>query len=437
MACQVALLWGLFPAEPAVLADNARYEEAGFHLASGQGLKLSFSTLADADVREWACSRHPDRCADGDLYPTAAYPPGYQLFVAAVYAVVGRDVRALLLVQCALHLLLQLLIESVAFRGLRRAGYLFVITVSAVYPFLARQAGMVMSDHLHAVLLFASVWAAFALSGKRARWAVVGLLFAAATLTRPYSLVALPALLLVGPIRRELFGRWREVGVFVLSAGLLFAAWAGRNAETFGRFIPFTTTGIGAGLYLNKTEWTVGSALEEGNAALIYRELFDVSGDITTWRGDKRLREAAFEWMLENPHLVLAALPKRIVRSWISLGYQGRGLHPAAVGSILFLGGLLLLGVLGMLQRPRGVWLYPLVVIVTYWAFLLHTPSEARRTLALRAPMLLFAGLAVDAFLDRRARRIAARRELPVDHELRPPPSGIEGSPDVLPHQPK
>lgn len=432
---QAALLWLFFPNSPRVEADNTRYEEAGYRLAAGEGLSLSFSTLADLDVRDWACARHPDRCQRGDVYPTAAYPPGYQIFIGLVYFMAGRNIATLLVIQGLLHLILIVFFESILFRVAGKPGYLFAMAVAAVYPFLARQAGMVMSDHLHAVLLTASIWALFSVTTPSLRYGLAGFLFALATLTRPYSFVALPVLLL--PIVRRSFLPGRlAVMAFLLSLSLPFGAWWLRNLDTFGRFIPFTTTGIGAGLYLNKTEWTVGSALDGDNASRIYNELNDVSGDITTWAGDRRLRTAAIEWMAENPTLVLRSLPKRVFRSWISMGYQGTGLHPAALGNILFSGGLLLLGVLGLVLRMRGLLVFPGVIIIAYWGFLLHTPSEARRTLALRLPMLVFAALAVDEAASR-VKRARSRREDPVDDKLGATPGGVEGPPDVLADQAK
>jgi hypothetical protein len=406
LGAQAVQLAYFFPANPQVESDNTRYEEAGFNLAQGKGLSLSYATLPDEDVRSWACSRHPERCTDGDRYPTAGYPPGYQVFIAMVYSALGRSVGSLLLVQGLLHLLMMLMLETVAARRLRKPGYLFVVALGASYPFLARQAGMVMSDHLHAVLLFAAVWANFVIAEVRWRAFATGLFLATATLTRPYSFVAIPFLLFIPSVRRSIAPSPAALALFVIALLVPFGSWVGRNAEVFGRFIPFTTTGIGASIYLNKTEATIGSGLEPGKAASIYRELGTVAeGDITTWKGDRKLRDAGLRWMLENPLKVLAAIPARVPRIWVSMGFQGQGLHPLAALLIIYLGGLLVLGVIGLVRRPFGPWLFPLVVILAYWAFLLHTPGDARRSLALRLPLLLFAGAAVDDLFERLLKR--------------------------------
>lgn len=402
---QFALLAAFFPRPPTIESDNTRYEEAGYNLASGRGLSLSYSNLADADVREWACTRHPERCT-GETYPTASYPPGYQVFIACIFSLMGRSLTALLLAQGILHLAMMLLLERIAFVHLNATGYWFVLLVGGTYPFLARQAGMVMSDHLHAVVLFAAIALNFSQLKPKLRAFGSGLLLAFATLTRPYSLVALPFLLFIPAARRSLAPSRSALALFLV--GLLgpFAAWITRNAETYGRFIPLTTTGLGAALYLNKTEISIGSSLVPGNALRIYDELKAVGGgDITTWRANHQLRDMAVQWMLANPEELLVTIPKRIPRVWISMGFQGEGIHPLAAASIVYLGGLLILGVLGMFRKREGPWLLPLIIVLAYWAFLLHTPGEARRSLALRLPMLLFAGAAIDASIESWRRR--------------------------------
>lgn len=381
-----------------VVADNTRYETAGFNVATGRGLSLPYSNFADPDLRSSACSRHPTWCS-GDLYPTASYPPGYQCFIAAVYSVAGRSLAALVAAQFALLVALFLLFDRVSFKLLPPPGYVFVMVAAATYPFLARQAGWVMSDHLHAVLLFAAIWAATCMKPGTQRGVAVGLLLAFATLTRPYSLIPVALLLAVPASRRGLGMEPREALVTAVAFLVPFGVWVVRNAVVFGKFIPVTATGLGVGLYMNKLEWTIGSALDGNNAELIFEETRRIAGkdtDILTVRAGKALQKAAVEWMMDHPWLVLAKLPSRVVRVWVSMGFQGRGASAIAPLFIVYLGGLWVLGVAGLWRRARrGPWTAVAVLIISYWAFLLLSPAEARRTLPLRLPLLLFAGAAV------------------------------------------
>jgi hypothetical protein len=386
----------LLPRPLEVVADNARYETAGFNVATGRGLSLPLSILGDSDVRAWACSRRPDWCP-GDLYPTASYPPGYQYFIAAVYLISGRSLGALVGTQLAFLLGMFVLFERTSFKLLPRAGHVFVMGVSATYPFLARQAGLVMSDHVHAVLLLAAVWAAVCLAPGAARGVAVGLLLAAATLVRPYSLLLAPFLLLLRAARRGLAMKPREAIIAGAAFCLPFGLWTTRNALVFGRFIPLSTSGIGVSLYLNKLEWTIGSPLDGENSKLMSQEMQQVAGaDILSVAGNRALRRQAIAWMVNHPWSVALGLPARLVRVWVSIGYEGAGASVLAPLSVLYLGGLWCLGVIGLWRRAGdGAWSSIAVIVVVYWLVLMHAPAEARRTLPVRLPLLLFAGAAV------------------------------------------
>lgn len=411
LLAQAVMFLVLMPRPPLVENDNTRYETAGAMLAAGRGLVLPFADLGDPDLREWACSRHPERC-DGEYYPSASYPPGYQFFIGALYTVTGRSLAWLMAAHFVLLMLMVVFVEDLSRRLLPRDGHIFVMLVVCVYPFIARQAGRVMSDHLHAALLLAGVWALVVLKPGVRRGVLAGLLLSAATLTRPYSLVCFGAFLLPS-VRARLrlsMGEFLAVGG---AAAVLFGAWATRNAVTFGKFIPLTASGLGAALYLNKLEWTVGSSLDGDNARVILAELQRVAGgDFNTWGGNKALQKEAIGWMLENPGRVVLALIPRLPRVWVSMGFQGGGISKAALLIVPYLGGLLVLGLVGMWRRRKadGPWTFMSLVVLSYWAFLMHTPAEARRSLPLRWILLLFAGAAVsDALSWWRARKMASR----------------------------
>jgi 4-amino-4-deoxy-L-arabinose transferase-like glycosyltransferase len=273
------------------------------------------------------------------------------------------------------------------------------MAIAATYPFLARQAGFVMSDHLHAALVLFGLAPLVLVRPGWWRGLAVGLLLAAATLTRPYSFVCLP--LVIGALvwKRE-DDRWLHdvLGVCV-GLALPMGTWIVRNSIVYGRFIPFTLSGLGTALYLNKIVWTVGDLYDPDNVRMTINEINRVAGaDANSWQGNRALTEAALAWMRAHPLQVLASLPWRVVRMWINVGTSGVGVSRAwpLIGG--YLGGLLAAGTAGMAYARKVRRLVPLVLFVlAYWAFLLHTPADARRTLPLRLPMLLFAGLAVDA----------------------------------------
>jgi hypothetical protein len=401
---------------PVVEGDNSRYEEGGWALASGRGLALPYELSPDPDVRDWVCRRHPDACADG-AYPSAQYPAGYQLFIAAIYSVAGRHLWPIVLVQLALLLGMFACAEAVAARHLNDAGYWFVVGVSATYPFLARQAGLVQSDLLHAALLLFSLTALLSMRPGWRRGITFGFLLGAATFTRTYSIVVIPFLFGWPRLRRAFEARRREWVVAFAVCILPFVIWTARNAYWFGRFIPFSTTGIGCHIYLNKVEAEVGSPYAPGNDKKI-RDAISREGDPANYAWNKVMMKEGVAWMKENPGTMAVEVVKRVPLLWISRGKGGRGVSPMAPFLALYLGGLLLLGVFGIWLKRRDHRLNAVALaIVLYWGFLLQTPAEARRTLPLRLPMLVFAGAAVDEAV----RSWRRRRERAVDSDVKTP----------------
>ena len=70
------------------------------------------------------------------------------------------------------------------------------------------------------------------------------------------------------------WGEWAIAGFVVMAP---FIIWSARNEYVFGQFIPLSTQGLGSSLYLNKLEWTIGSAVDGDNQAKMLDEL-------TGWR---------------------------------------------------------------------------------------------------------------------------------------------------------
>ena len=410
IVAQAAMFAIWLPRPLHVEGDNVTYETAGYNLAHGDGLSLSYDIQPDPDVRSWACSRHPSWCEDGDV-PTAAYPPGYQIYIASIYLVTGRSLVALVSTQLVLLLAMFWVFESTLAKYLGRPGYLFAMTVAATYPFLARQAGHVMSDHVHAALVTFALAIPLLLPAGWRRGLACGLLLGAATLTRPYCFVCIPFVAFALAWRATDTTWTEDVGGLMVGVFVPMAAWAIRNEIVFGRFIPFGTAGLGVSLYCNKLAWTIGSPYDAANIRAIYAELERAAGGSPyTWRANKALTAAAFEWMRANPWKTVSPLPVRVVREWISIGTAGEGVSRAWPLLVSYLGTLLVLGLAGIWtgRRRREIVLVALFIF-PYWAFLLHAPAEARRTLALRLPMLLCAGVAVDGLIAGRLGRALRR----------------------------
>jgi 4-amino-4-deoxy-L-arabinose transferase-like glycosyltransferase len=405
LATQSVMFAALLHRPLAVESDNSRYEEAAWNLARGQHLSLPYRLAADDDVHDWVCSRHPDACHDG-IYPVAMYPPGYSFFVAAIYRVCGRSLFAVIIVQWLLLMVTFLLFEAIAARKLGREGYLFAMAVAAVYPFLAYQAARIMSDHLGVVLTLATLATHVLMRPGWRRGLSFGALGAAATLTRPYSLLVFPVLFAWPSIWRAVNARRTERLIAVVAFVLPLAMWTARNAYWFGRFIPMTTNGVGLTLLHTTLEFDQG--LYEGSEARYYADVVARYGnDGMSHHSSQVIMHDAIEKVRARPGKMVERILVHVPKLWVSLG-SSDGKSRAWPLLLLSLGTLWLLGIAGMIHtRGDASWHLFTLTILLYWLFLLPLPGEARRTLPLRLPHLLLAATVVgDWFARRRAAKV-------------------------------
>jgi len=401
--CVQTVFFALLAKRPlAVEGDNERYEQAGWNIATGRGYSLpltGYGATNDSEVYDWVCTRHPKACDTDTTHPAALYMPGYSIFVGAVYSVFGRSLLALCLAQLALLWSLFVLFEGLAANFLGRYGYIFAMAVAATYPFLARQATLVMSDHLHAVLWLAAFVALMRMRPGAWRGAVFGGLLALATLCRPYSLLIFPVLWGLAAVWKVVRVPRNEWLAGALAFLLPFAIWTARNAYWYGRFLPLTTGGAGAQLYESTLEWDTDlSDPEIGHA--MYLESTKKYGDICSRRANRLQMDEAIRRVQDHPWKFAERLAIHVPRLWVSMSTR------AWFFSLLYLGGLFALGLAGAWAVRRDARFYPLLVaIAVNWAFLLPFPGEARRTLPLRLPMLLLAGTFVGPVLERLVNR--------------------------------
>jgi 4-amino-4-deoxy-L-arabinose transferase-like glycosyltransferase len=399
---QTAFFAALVKRPLAVEGDNDRYEQAGWNVATGRGYALpltGYGASNDPEVYERVCTRHPAACDPDTTHPSALYMPGYSMLVAGVYAVCGRSLLALCLAQLVLLWLLFALFERLAARLLGRYGYFFAVAVAATYPFLARQATMVMSDHLHAVLWLAAFVAFMEMKPGPWRGVLFGGLMAFATLCRPYSLFIFPTIWGLGAIWKAVRLSRHEWLAGALAFVVPFAVWTARNAYWYGRFLPMTTGGAGVQLYESTLEWDVDlSNAENGHA--MFLETTKRYGDVTSRYANRMLMADALQRIHDRPWRFVEGLAIHVPRLWISMSSRLWFL------SVLYLGGLLVLGLAGGWAVRRDARFYPLLLAIgVNWAFLLPFPGEARRTLPLRLPMLILAGVFVGPLIERLVKR--------------------------------
>lgn len=190
---------------------------------------------------------------------SAFWPPGYPLFLAAVYWFLGPSVMAIRVAQCALGGLTVAMIFAIARRFLNPPGSYLAAGAMALYPLYIYSAGAVLPITLQTTLIAGTFLLCLraAETGSIASALGAGLLAGWAALTAPS---ALPALLLFVPwlvwsrrknVRPGAFGRGhgrrREVLTpalcFLFSLILLPGGWIARNHHALGGFTPISTNG--------------------------------------------------------------------------------------------------------------------------------------------------------------------------------------------------
>jgi hypothetical protein len=386
--------------------DSFIYEEAGYHLFHGEGLSLLFSDYPDESLRDAACAR---TTCTGELVPTAAYPPGYEFFVALVYAVIqARSLTALVIAQCALNLAMFVVFVFALWR--RQPGAAFIgAAIAAAYPFLAHQATFVMSDHLHIVLIFFGfVLLVIKDELTLLRALLAGTFIGLATLTRPYSVMSIPVMTIVVWLKQN--HRYTFSGVFALSAALPIVGWSARNFFVFGKLIPFSTTKLGLSLYYNVLNANFGLPKTKAENEAFRDMALNLAGPeaLTLDRSHHTahllpqfsdvMQQAFFDWFRDHPFEFLRLIPFRTVRMWVSQGENSVGVQVALA---LFLGSLTLAGFVSLWYlRKTYVAQMTAALIIPYALFLLHSIAMARRTLALRLPLLFATALAASALFS-------------------------------------
>ncbi len=175
-------------------------------------------------------------------------PPGYALFVGAVYRLAGvenfgavRQAQAVLDLWSVLWLYV---LGALLFRGLvgRAVGFTAALAM-ARYDFLYLHVARLLSETLFIWLMLLSLVVAL-LAARRRSWAwmlAAGYLLGWANLVRPFLLPAALGFVAWAVIPAGLTRRWRHGLAAVLGLGLAIAPVTWRNWQFHGQFIPIST----------------------------------------------------------------------------------------------------------------------------------------------------------------------------------------------------
>lgn len=204
-----------------------------------------------------------------DLHPDSDLPPLYVFFLAGVYAVFGRDVRAVAVVQGVLDLITVTLVYLTGRRVFNRRTGLLAAALTALYPYMLYQDLTVNDTALFICLLMLAVYAIYRVEDMT--WAAAtGAVLGIAALTKSFVLL----LVLLWGLWLLTRRGWRRglllAAVMGVVAGVVVTPWAVRNTLLHGRLVFISTNG--------------GSNFHQGNNSCTRHYL--LSGWDVQWTGD-------------------------------------------------------------------------------------------------------------------------------------------------------
>jgi hypothetical protein len=192
--------------------------------------------------------RHEYRDAAGDA---AARAPGYPIFLAGVYTLLGQSSRLIQVLQCLAGAATCVLLVGIG-RGLKlpEPWPIGLGAASTVYYPLIAPCTELGCESLYAFFLAAGF--SFLYSGRKPwiRAVAFGAALGLAALTRPEALLLAFAALALAPLSKLKLS-WKHTAAGALALGLVLAPWVLRNAVVLGK--PVLSSRGGINLYYGLT----------------------------------------------------------------------------------------------------------------------------------------------------------------------------------------
>jgi 4-amino-4-deoxy-L-arabinose transferase-like glycosyltransferase len=354
-----------------------------------------------------------------DGVPSAWFPPGYPLFLAALYKFSGHEQLVGKLANVALGVAMTACTYALA----RRVADQTVATISALFvalwPNLIFSTGILGSDILAATGFVAAMW--FGMRRPRLHaWQTVllGLLIGWMVLVRPVSLILLAALGLWWWLEAHSL-KTAVVRLLPLTAlaAVMVAAWTIRNYVEFGQPIAIATNG-------GYNFWQTNHRYADGNDTYWQSVPMDDPEYQTMRNGDEftKNREGyryALAYLRAHPTHLLTMMPTKLF--WLyhsdTSGFYEGALYPPMEGpsalaawiaahdrlvessTFRYYAALMVLasaGALLLLARQRPLWMWPLLslpALLTVFHLFFH--AKDRFHIPLDGVIAVFAAVAV------------------------------------------
>ena len=183
--------------------------------------------------------------------------PGYPVFLAGCFAMLGESAAGVRLVQAVIGAATCLLVFALA-RGLfgQTAG-LIAGALAAIYPFFIFYTGLVLTETLFIATLAGAML--LLVRAERSRWRLLaaGVVTGVGILIRPSMLLMAPLLAIWWACRRPAGRRILEGMAFLAIAWGCLGPWVWRNYRIFEHFVPTTLT-TGESLYEANSPYATG-----------------------------------------------------------------------------------------------------------------------------------------------------------------------------------
>lgn len=363
----------------------------------------------------------PEGCGEGPAgRPTAFRPPGFPMFLAAVYTVTEplgiERWTAARVAQAVVGTGAVALLGLVAFQLFGRRTGLIALGLAAVFPPFVVLGGTLLTETLFVALMLAAIAAVLAYrdTGGDRRWLfAAGVICGLAVLTRsnaPALIVPLMiAVALTGAGRLALRARIGQALALAGIAALIVVPWTIRNAIALDGFAPVTTEAGSAlaGTYNDRTRtdprwpgaWRPPARLEE-----LRPDLDPVRGDEPAEQ--RALTRRSLRYMADHPGYVAEVGGRNTWRlfglpgpDWWEFSNRTFSLPrwTAYLGGIGFLA-FALLAIAGATTRaaraaPRWLWLMPVLMLLS----VVFVVGETRFRAPVDPFVVLLGALAVSA----------------------------------------
>jgi 4-amino-4-deoxy-L-arabinose transferase-like glycosyltransferase len=344
-------------------------------------------------------------------HPTAFVTPGYPLFLAGLSLVGVRSPEAVGFVQALLDAVTCVLIGRIAGKIAGARAGLAAGLVAALYPHFIFWSGYMLTETVFVFLTVASLLVLVELVDRRSlrAAALAGMLLGFAALARPLILAfaLLTPLWMAVAFRVPVSRRLALATAVIIGLALPLGGWAVRNARALGAPV-LTSTESGFVFYQGNSPGATGGS----RGYVDHRDFarLEVPPGLSEVELDRYHWKRAMEFLASHPEAVPGLAARKLANMWrptyADASLRNRVVLGGSYIALMVLGGVGIVRSLpDLFRRPAVVLL--LVFLAVFVAQHAIITGMIRFRLPLEAVLAVFAGIGIDAGLDRFGRGTA------------------------------